>query len=71
MNTASWTERQAERGLSRQVSRKWTQINATKHKRKSAKERKRAQKGAKERFHIKIASNQVWNNEIWELPNKK
>ena len=43
----------------------------------SAKEHKRAQKGAKgrkrgkkERFRAKIANNQVWNNQVWELPTQ-
>ena len=29
----------------------------------------RAQKGAKERFRVKIANNQVLNNQVWELPS--
>ena len=31
-------------------------------KRKSTKERKRAQMSAKERFRVEIANNQAWNN---------
>ena len=26
-------------------------------------------KSAKERFRVKSANNQVWNNQVWELPN--
>ena len=35
----------------------------------SARERKGAEKGAKERFRMKIANKQVWDNHVWELPN--
>ena len=34
---------------------------------KHAKERRR--KSAKGRFRVKMANNQVWNNQVWELPN--
>ena len=44
------------------------QKSANASPRKSAKERKRAQKSAKERLCVKIVNNQVWNNQIWELP---
>ena len=48
--------------------RKRAQMCARERKCKPAKECKRARKGAKERFRIKIANNQVWNNQVWELP---
>ena len=32
------------------------------------KERKWAQQSAKERIRAKIANNQVWHNQVWELP---
>ena len=46
-------------------------------RKKSANEGKRAQmqvhkerqKGVKERFLVKIANNQVGNNQVWELPS--
>ena len=44
-------------------------VRERKVERKSGKERKRAQTSAKERFYVKIANNQVWHNQIGELPS--
>ena len=49
------------------VGRRNTQMQTKERKRKSAKEgkgRNSAQKSAKERFSVKIANNQVWNNRV-------
>ena len=41
------------------------------HNRAQKQVRKRAPKGAKERLPIKIANDQVWNNQVWELPQRR
>ena len=51
-------------------ARKWAQKSANASLSKSAKERKRAQKGVKGRKRAKIANIQVWSDQVWELPRK-
>ena len=46
------------------VGRRNTQMRAKERKRKSAKERKEVPKSAKARYRVKIANNQVWNDQV-------
>ena len=55
------------------VGRRNTQMNANlkspnEHKWTQTQVHKRAQKGANERFRINIVNNQVWNDQVCEIP---
>ena len=48
--------------------RKWVQTSANASPQKKRERVPKAQEGAEERYCVKIAETQVWNNRVWELP---